>query len=292
MESCCPNEEERLRLRGLTFEAPEQFRHSDQLSPRTSTENDLGTRSADEKVSAKMAQRPEYSINAVDEIIASEDAQAPTTASKEKESEETDCCWRQAKSGSVDEVRGRLLYHSENTSLQTATSCERSEGRVLGEMDQTRDKQRTGRRQDGQSGMEGEDKETEEFRPTAMMSARAVVRERRQWALRRARRQEGPNEANQLQLGGGQHEIGEAWTAAADSSTSGKEERKDAAEGGGSVVALLVSTVKCRFKDDTGRELFFAIGSTSMLISQAFFVAPKRLLQDSSGRTPRGVTGS
>ncbi|CAM9825685.1 unnamed protein product, partial [Laminaria digitata] len=49
---------------------------------------------------------------------------------------------------------------------------------------------------------EGQDDDADDFKPTVTMNPRAVVRERRQWALRRARRREGPNEANQLELGG------------------------------------------------------------------------------------------
>eukprot|EP00520_Triparma_pacifica_P008736 CAMPEP_0118651064 /NCGR_PEP_ID=MMETSP0785-20121206/10589_1 /TAXON_ID=91992 /ORGANISM="Bolidomonas pacifica, Strain CCMP 1866" /LENGTH=2593 /DNA_ID=CAMNT_0006543497 /DNA_START=44 /DNA_END=7822 /DNA_ORIENTATION=+ len=42
----------------------------------------------------------------------------------------------------------------------------------------------------------------EEFVPSPSMSLRAIIRERRQWALRKARRREGPNEENQIMLGG------------------------------------------------------------------------------------------
>lgn len=75
----------------------------------------------------------------------------------------------------------------------------------------------SGQRPDDQHADEDPEEE-EEFRPKATMSARGVVRARRQWALRRARRREGPNEANQLELGGGSPaEVGirEAWVGTA-----------------------------------------------------------------------------
>ena len=40
-----------------------------------------------------------------------------------------------------------------------------------------------------------------EFKPSPSMSLRSIIRERRQWALRKARRREGPNEENQIMLG-------------------------------------------------------------------------------------------
>ena len=48
---------------------------------------------------------------------------------------------------------------------------------------------------------EGIDGEEGEFVPSPSMSLRAIIRERRQWALRKARRREGPNEENQIMLG-------------------------------------------------------------------------------------------
>ena len=41
----------------------------------------------------------------------------------------------------------------------------------------------------------------EVYKPSTNMSLRSIIRERRQWALRNARRREGPNEDNQLALG-------------------------------------------------------------------------------------------
>ena len=74
------------------------------------------------------------------------------------------------------------------------------------------------------------------------------MRERRQWALRRARRREGPNEANQLELGGWSDDIfGEIPVAGATGEgVDVNRERLDTAGGGGerSVVALLVSYVR------------------------------------------------
>lgn len=52
----------------------------------------------------------------------------------------------------------------------------------------------------GGGGGEGEDEDAE-FVPSPSASLRAIIRERRQWALRKARRREGPNEENQLLLG-------------------------------------------------------------------------------------------
>lgn len=73
--------------------------------------------------------------------------------------------------------------------------------------------------------------------PRAGMSAKTIVRARRQWALRRARRREGPNEANQLELGGGSAAgpgIGEAWveTVVKVATVAGKDGAAGAAEGG------------------------------------------------------------
>ena len=48
---------------------------------------------------------------------------------------------------------------------------------------------------------DGEEGEGGEFAPSPSMSLRGIIRERRQWALRKARRREGPNEQNQLMLG-------------------------------------------------------------------------------------------
>lgn len=90
---------------------------------------------------------------------------------------------------------------------------------------------------------EQEEEETdEEFRPKAAMSARAVVRARRQWALRRARRHEGPNEANQLELGGGAGVTGEAGPAGGFGGVDNGKDGNRLIEGcGRNVVALLVS---------------------------------------------------
>ncbi|GMI11415.1 hypothetical protein TrLO_g5165 [Triparma laevis f. longispina] len=48
---------------------------------------------------------------------------------------------------------------------------------------------------------DGEEEEGGEYAPSPNMSLRGIIRERRQWALRKARRREGPNEENQLMLG-------------------------------------------------------------------------------------------
>ncbi|GMI08806.1 hypothetical protein TrVE_jg6426 [Triparma verrucosa] len=50
--------------------------------------------------------------------------------------------------------------------------------------------------EEGEEGEEGAN-----YAPSPNMSLRGIIRERRQWALRRARRREGPNEENQLMLG-------------------------------------------------------------------------------------------
>lgn len=111
------------------------------------------------------------------------------------------------------------------------------------------------------SGEKKEDEEEhDEFRPRAAASARTVVRERRQWALRRARRLEGPNEANQLELGGGLpagggnnkvwvdtvvRVAGSSRTAAEGSTRRGKKVKVAGSNGDrggeGGIVALLVS---------------------------------------------------
>lgn len=73
-----------------------------------------------------------------------------------------------------------------------------------------------------------------DFCPKSAMSARSIVRARRQWALRRARRKEGPNEANQLELGGGI--IGSIET-----STEPDMQHKRVSNGKTGAVPLLVS---------------------------------------------------
>ncbi len=92
-------------------------------------------------------------------------------------------------------------------------------------------------------GGEGGDDE-EEFMPRAGMSAKTVVRARRQWALRRARRREGPNEANQLELGGGSavgSGIGEAWveTVVKVATVAGKDGAAGTAEDGEGIKAFV-----------------------------------------------------
>jgi len=52
-----------------------------------------------------------------------------------------------------------------------------------------------------EEGEDGVGRDGEVFKPSGSLSLRAIIRERRQWALRKARRREGPNEANQLALG-------------------------------------------------------------------------------------------
>lgn len=85
---------------------------------------------------------------------------------------------------------------------------------------------------------EGTTDDESEFRVDAAMSAKAVVRARRQWALRRARRSEGPNEANQLELGGGGEGISGQGVRTRDDYVTKSE---TIAVDGGSVVPLLVS---------------------------------------------------
>lgn len=185
IDSCCPAEEEQLRRRGRTFEHPEQFRHADEASPPPPPPSrrlllDDGKPSQDSSA-----------YDGAGGILAEHDA--PTIAVRTVSAAGT------THVREPEEVRTRDVNgedEPEPVTLRRVDTGHQSADNVAGQAAETAHIRTARDEQHGEN-------EEWDFRPTAAMSAKAVVRERRQWALRRARRSEGPNEANQLELGGG-----------------------------------------------------------------------------------------
>ncbi|CAM9647190.1 unnamed protein product, partial [Ectocarpus sp. 12 AP-2014] len=184
VQSCCPAEEARLLERGRTFDGPEEFRHADQIS-------------------APPSPRPA----SVWHEQASRSPSSPPLLSKQRGPEKA------AKESFSHSIEDDLVNSSTvDESGQRASSSVDGQGRQLvteatatpeaGRLGGVGEDENQGHGNAEENEGERVEEEEEEFRPRAAMSARAVVRDRRQWALRRARRQEGPNEANQLELGG------------------------------------------------------------------------------------------
>lgn len=249
MQSCCPAEEARLRRRERKFDDPEEFGHVDRVSMPSSP-------SACTAATATALQE-QANGNLDNQFVCSE------TIQQQQPLEETPLMLN------ADDGIGASF--AEQGGSTPPPDRQHRQGNVVdakaGEHEPRQQeihplKQPQGDKQSDEE-EEAEEGEEEEFRPTATMSARGVVRARRQWALRRARRREGPNEANQLELGGGSPaETGmrEAWVdtvvkKAAVSSRSGAVEDgsgnggKGGARGGGGgeggngVVELLVSLI-------------------------------------------------
>lgn len=245
MESCCPAEEERLRRRGRTFEDPEEFRHVNQIASLVSKQADPRNLCENQHGDNTGQQLPLQHLS----YLGKEYTYATTGMKAISTSD------REANSGRPSQGVGhietlidsdmRLNKDAMNLeNLQVGESSRRSPTNDT--QDQIHDETTQMKPQDKAEGKiqkeEKTDEEENEFKPTTVMSARAVVRERRQWALRRARRQEGPNETNQLELGGGPSEGSGSWEAGnAGDSIHGKEKSVNVADGGGTVVALLVS---------------------------------------------------
>lgn len=270
VEKHCPAEEERLRRRGRTFQDPEQFEHTDEigpsliLQPQKQVENTDSTTSLVDASNLKEdGSDPETNVarhrvqvspredgtsgglaDVVDREARRDNLGAgdigkrlglegdPVEVPREQhglqneneDTEEHTEIWRlQGDSTSSDHVVAIDKRDQANGALQGREHGSEKEAEVAKEI------------------QEQEEEETdEEFSPKAAMSARAVVRARRQWALRRARRHEGPNEANQLELGGGAGVVGEAVPAGG-VVDNGKDGDMLIEGQGGNVVALLVS---------------------------------------------------
>ncbi|CAM9427687.1 unnamed protein product, partial [Choristocarpus tenellus] len=129
VERCCPAEEERLRLRGRTFEDPEQ--HIDQhvcLAPQDDPKQKWAMEEAEETSTVPPLDEPYLQ--------------------------------QRMKEGGSDKPEGKAEKESSPEDF------------------------------------------VDDFQSEILLSAGDVVRARRQWALRRTRRKEGPNRANQKQLGG------------------------------------------------------------------------------------------
>ncbi|CAM9262946.1 unnamed protein product, partial [Ectocarpus fasciculatus] len=247
VQSCCPAEEARLLERGRTFDGPEEFRHADQISAPPSP-----------SPASTWQEQPSRSPKSPP-LLSKE--RGPEKATKESFSRSIED--EVADNSTVAESGQRSTPSVDGQGRQLVTEAMATpEAGLLGDVGEG-EKKEQGSAEENEG--EREKEEEEEFRPRAAMSARAVVRERRQWALRRARRQEGPNEANQLELGGWSPTgtgVPEAWVdtvvKVAGAGTRGAkggggEGDDNVAEsggrgGGGGVVALL--TRLCGERDD------------------------------------------
>ncbi|CAM9386389.1 unnamed protein product, partial [Ectocarpus sp. 8 AP-2014] len=250
VQSCCPAEEARLLERGRAFDGPEEFRHADQISAPPSPSPASAWH---EQASRSPNSPPLLSKERGPEKVTKESLSCSIEYDLADNSAVDESGQRASSSG--DGQGGQLV--TEATATATATA---EVGRLGGVGEDENQEHGSAEKNERERGEE----EEQEFRPRAAMSARAVVRERRQWALRRARRQEGPNEANQLELGGWSPAgtgVPEAWVdtvvkvagAGRRGAKGGGGEDDIVAEGsgrrgGGGVVALL--TRLCRERDD------------------------------------------
>lgn len=238
MRSCCPAEEARLLKRGRTFEDPEEFRHADQLSAPLSPSD------------PSSAPQKQASSNPINTQVLSEEQgletatqqqqlEARASFSKEDGDDTGASITSISSSGKGNETPPSsspppLPDHQDGqghggTELKPVVSPNESLfGGGAGEREPYHQQQQE------------EEDEDEEFKPRLAMSAKSVVRQRRQWALRRARRREGPNEANQLELGGGSPAgtagIREAWVeTVVKVAVTGRDRAEEAAKGAGEV---------------------------------------------------------
>lgn len=223
---CCAAEEERLRRRDRTFEDPEEFRHPDELPAPTSTLT-LEDRSTMVEGSPDSLQQSEQKPAPVGEmeVLASDEAQAPVAGGDRHD----DCLLRSPEDAQSKSKIDLVPVYDPHQQINTSLSCHASVEEKIPPRNQSPE----------------EEEEEDTFKPMRGLTARALVCERRQWALRRVRRYEGPNEANQLELGGGSPPgVREAWPDASSA-------RVDITCGGRSVVGLLVSLfqfLECHFK--------------------------------------------
>ena len=280
VESCCPAEEERLRRRGRAFDDPEEFKHDDEVVP-------LVPRPDEPAVSrdSETAQEADQHRQPLESLPVSRNGHASSTSGVgtpddivlvegEKGGEKNAC--RRSDRSSSSTLSGNNVEASmgdssskhnldvaskENDSLVRA-SCDVSKrpsplltaaagGATSHNQsdDTTTYQEEEGVKNKKQDDDEDDNDDDDDFKPTVAMNPRAIVRERRQWALRRARRREGPNEANQLELGGGWLdnmfcEIRVAGAPGEGTDANGQRvDTTDGGDGGGggrSVVALLV----------------------------------------------------
>lgn len=254
VQSCCPAEEARIRRKGRQFDDPEEFRHADQVSMPSSPS------AATEAIAT--ASEEQASGSPDNQLTSSEGDIEPT---QQQQEQPLGTSWfSNADDGTGDSFAedGQPAPPPPDQHYDQGNDTDAE----LGEREPRKKEVHSLERPQDDQQADQEEEEEEEFRPKATMSARAVVRARRQWALRRARRREGPNEANQLELGGGSPAdagIREAWVetvvkVAADSSRSGAlaggsgnggeggvRSRGGAGGGGGGsgVVELLVSLI-------------------------------------------------
>ena len=278
VQSSCPAEEARLRRRGRQFDDPEEFRHADQVSMPSSPSAAAGA--------METASEEQTDGSPANQLISREGDVEATQRQQEQPLEET-LLLSKEDDGTFAEDGQPAPPPPDRHSDQGNAAGAKAGGREPRKQEMHSLEQP----QDDQEADEEEEEEEEEFRPKATMSARAVVRARRQWALRRARRREGPNGANQLELGGGSPaDAGsrEAWVetvvkVAAVSSGSGAVEggngdgRKGGVRdgggaegerggrgGGNGVVELLVSLM-CR-----GDGFYVAKSNTTNVCLRAF----------------------
>lgn len=280
VESCCPAEEERLRRRGRAFDDPEEFKHDDQVAALVPRPNEPVV-----SPDSETAQKTDQQRRPAETLPVSRNGYASSTSGVgtpddivvvEGEGDgEKNACRKLDRSSSLTSSGNNVETSIDDSSPQhngdAATkqmdtperaSCDVSTGTSplltaaaagvtsRNQSDDTATCQEDEEVKSIKQDNDEDDNDDEDFKPTSAMNPRAIVRERRQWALRRARRREGPNEANQLELGGG-------WlddmfceirvAGAAGEGADAHRQRVDTADGGGgggggrSVVALLVS---------------------------------------------------
>lgn len=201
MQSCCPAEEERLRRRGRQFDDPEQFRHADQASMPSSPAATVAIVTApQEKVSG-----------CSDNQLVSRKKDAEATQPQQEQLEE------RSSFSNADDSTGASIAEGGGFAPPLLDQDHHQGSAVdeeAGEREPRQHEAHSLEKPPGDQQTDEQEEEEEVFRPKGTMSARGVVRARRQWALRRARRREGPNKANQLELGGGspaETGIREAW---------------------------------------------------------------------------------
>lgn len=259
VQSCCPAEEARLRKKGRTFEDPEEFRHADQLSPPPSPSGPSSSSDPQEEQASSTPNNKNQLVIEEQALEATTQQQQPSLGvrllvSKEEHGEDAGAATTRTSipfsSGERKEEAPPPSSRPPSTLLPDRQDHRGDGGAELKWLLAPNESLLGGGAREGEpchhhqeeneEEEEDEEDEDEEFRPRTAMSARAVVRQRRQWALRRARRQEGPNEANQLELGGGSPAgtaaIGEAWVeTVVKVAVSGRGRAEEVTKGGGEV---------------------------------------------------------
>lgn len=242
METCCPAEEQRLRLRGRTFEDPEQFSHEDesalpsfsQSSRRDGVDNPPSA-PGEKNMGRSQGERDQdvetvtNDAEALSVSVPAETEQVEVGSTPSHSHHATSCSVEGGVSFQVDDASQRQGVDGIGSD-KVERIAEGTDGEVggMGRVKQT--------------SADGEDYGASEFRPAAAMSAKAVVRARRQWALRRSKRFEGPNEANQLELGGAPGEGSLLSEGSCTGGNNGAKEEDTAPAADIGVVPLLVSS--------------------------------------------------